>query len=160
MENKYKIETSTEDREIFLTRLLKAPREVVFKAWTDPEQVVQWWGPDGFTTTNKEMNVSPGGIWRYTMHGPDGIDYPNRVEYIEVAEPERLVYLQCGEEPFDDIEFHVTVLFEKEGNNTRLIMRSVFQTKEELDRVVKEYGALEGAKQHAARLEKFLEGKV
>jgi uncharacterized protein YndB with AHSA1/START domain len=59
--------------------------------WTDPRHVVRWWGPTGFTTTIHEMDVRPGGNWRFTMRGPDGVDYPNEHIYVEVAPPERLV---------------------------------------------------------------------
>ena len=68
------------------------PPARVFDAWTDPEQVVQWWGPRGFTTTTHNMEVKPGGVWRFIMHGPDGRDYQNKITYLEVARPERLVY--------------------------------------------------------------------
>src|SRR2546430_11151240 len=83
--------TVTSDREILLTRVFDAPRELVFKVWTDPEHVGRWWGPRGFTNTIHEMDVRPGGVWRFTMHGPDGVDYLNRIVFIEVARPERLV---------------------------------------------------------------------
>ena len=75
--------TAAAEREISITRLFDAPRELVFEAWTDPEQVVQWWGPHGFTTTIHEMDVRPGGVWRFIMHGPDGTDYDNRVVFEE-----------------------------------------------------------------------------
>jgi uncharacterized protein YndB with AHSA1/START domain len=82
----------TGDREIIITRTFDAPRERVWEAWTDPKQVIKWWGPNGFTNTLFEMDVKPGGVWRHMMHGPDGTDYPNKVVYIEVVKPERLVY--------------------------------------------------------------------
>ena len=66
---------STADREVVISRLLNAPRELVFKAWTDQQHISQWWGPTGFTTTTSEMNVAPGGVWRFVMHGPDGMDH-------------------------------------------------------------------------------------
>src|ERR1700674_4219468 len=82
----------TSDREIVVARVLDAPRALVFKMWTDPKHVAQWWGPNGFTITTYEMNVAPGGVWRFVMHGPDGRDYQNRVVYREIVEPERIVY--------------------------------------------------------------------
>jgi uncharacterized protein YndB with AHSA1/START domain len=84
--------TQTSDRDLVIERIFDAPRQMVFDAWTDPETIGQWWGPRGFTTTVHEMDVRPGGVWRFTMHGPDGTDYPNRVVYDEVVAPERLVY--------------------------------------------------------------------
>src|SRR6185436_11510767 len=73
---------NTADREIVLTRLLGAPRELVWKVWTDPGHVAAWWGPTGFTTTTQAMEVRPGGVWRYVMHGPDGRDYKNLVTFL------------------------------------------------------------------------------
>src|SRR5262245_65569471 len=83
---------SSADREIVTTRLVDAPPDRVFDAWTDPEQIVQWWGPRGFTTTTSTMEARPGGVWRFVMHGPDGRDYQNKITYFEVVRPERLVY--------------------------------------------------------------------
>lgn len=145
------------NRELIQTRLFNAPRELVFEVWTNPKHVKLWWGPDGFTNTIHEMNVSPGGIWRFTMHGPDGRDYPNKIIFIEVVKPERLVYKHSGEEDFEPINFHVVVTFEEVGEKTLLSMHSVFPSKEELDFVIKEYKADEGAIQHLARLEKYLD---
>jgi len=148
---------NTSDRELVFTRLLNAPRELVFKVWTEPEHIKHWWGPNGFTNTIHEMNVSPGGIWRLMMHGPDGRNYPNKIEYIEVVEPERLVYKHSGDDDTEPVNFHVTVTFEKQGDKTLLTMRSLFTSKEELDRVVREYGADEGAIQTLTRLAEYLE---
>ena len=82
----------TAGREIVITRLIAAPPELVFDAWTDPKQIGRWWGPNGFTTTTHSMDVRPGGVWRFVMHGPDGRDYQNKIVYREVKRPERLVY--------------------------------------------------------------------
>ena len=84
--------TSSSDREIVVTRVFDAPRALVFKLWTDPEHLAHWWGLNGFTITNYEMDVRLGGVWRFVMHGPNGVDYQNKVVYREVVEPERLVY--------------------------------------------------------------------
>jgi uncharacterized protein YndB with AHSA1/START domain len=134
-----------------------APRELVFRAWTDPKHVSDWWGPMGFTTTTSEMSVKPGGLWRFVMHGPDGVDYPNRVVFQEVVEPERLVYQHGGEEDFASINFHVTVTFEDVGGGkTRLTLRSIFPTTEERNYVVEKHGAIEGAHDTLARLGEHL----
>ena len=151
--------TGTEDREIVLTRLLNAPRELVFEAWTNPEHLVHWWGPNGFTITIKEMNVKPGGVWRFIMHGPDGVDYPNKVVFSEVVKPERLMYsqgwdIENGPKPFED--FDVTITFEKEGNKTKITLKTVLASAEVLKKVVEQYGAIEGGKQTLNRLEAYL----
>lgn len=139
----------TAEREIVITRLLDAPCERVFQAWTEPEDIAHWWGPNGFTTTIHEMAVKPGGVWRLTMHGPDGVDYPNQIEYTEVTPPERLVYVHRGD---SDHTFHVTVTFEEEGGKTRLTLRSLFDTADERNLVVEKYDAIEGGKQTLERL--------
>ena len=83
--------SSTADREIVLTRVFDATREIVFDAFTDPKHVGHWWGPTGFTNAILETDVRPGGVWRFVMHAPDGTDYPNKIVYSEIVRPERLV---------------------------------------------------------------------
>ena len=148
----------TSDHEITLTRVFDAPRELVFEAWTDPERVVQWWGPNGFTTTIHEMDVRPGGVWRFVMHGPDGTDYNNHVVFDEVVKPERLIYRHGGGEGNDIKEFHVTVTFDEDDDKTRLTLRLVAESPSERDRMV-ESGALEGGTQTLERLAEHLTKK-
>ncbi|MBI5058510.1 SRPBCC domain-containing protein [candidate division KSB1 bacterium] len=145
----------TSDREVVTSRLIRAPRELVYKAWTDPQQAVKWWGPRGFRTTSHESDIRPGGVWRYTMHGPDGRDYPNRARYLELAPPERLVYIH--DDGHDESSgFHVTVRFEAVDGGTLLTMHAVFATAARRDFVVTEHNAIEGAKQHLERLAEHL----
>jgi uncharacterized protein YndB with AHSA1/START domain len=146
--------TDTADREILITRLLNAPRELAFRAWTDPEQVAKWWGPRGFRTTTHEMDVRPGGVWRFIMHGPDGTDFDNRVTYVDLVEPARIVYDHGGDD--GNVQFQSTITFEAQGEKTLLSMRMVFPTREERDRVVRVYGAVEGGNQTVDRLEQHL----
>ena len=145
---------NTADREIVITRVFDAPRELVWEAWTDPQQMVRWWGPNGFTTTIQELDVRPGGVSRHVMHGPDGTDYPNRSVFTEVVKPERIVYQHGGRRKGGPAaQFEATWTFEAlPGNRTRLTMRSVFPSAAARDRVVKEYGAIEGGKQTLGRL--------
>lgn len=148
--------TDTADREIVLSRDFDAPRALVFRAYTDPAHVPHWWGPFGFTNTVHEIDVRPGGRWRFTMHGPDGTDYPNRITYQEVAAPERLVYLH-GEDVDDDPgAFHVTVRFDDLGGRTRVTQRMVFATKAQRDGVIS-FGAVELGQQTMERLAAHLE---
>lgn len=144
-------------REIVLRRVIHAPRERVWDAWTDPEQLAMWWGPDGFTTTTSEMDVRPGGVWRFVMHGPDGIDYLNRVHYLEVVKPSHMTYQHGGEGEHEPIQFHVTVTFEEYDGKTTVTLHSTFPTPEERDKVIREHGALEGGKQTLARLDAYLQ---
>lgn len=147
-----KTAASTEDRTITGTRVFDAPRELVWKVWTEPEHVAQWWGPNGFTNTISEMNVAPGGVWLFTMHGPDGRNYRNEISYIEVEKPSRLVY-DHGPTP----RFRVTVTFEEEGGKTRVTMQSLFESAETRDMVVKTFNAIEGMQQTLGRLAAYLE---
>jgi uncharacterized protein YndB with AHSA1/START domain len=128
----------------------------VFEVWTNPNHTAQWWGPNGFTNTIHEMDVRPGGVWRFIMHGPDGVDYPNKIVYKEVVKPERLVYSHGGDTENDPGQFQVTVTFDNQGNKSELTMRSLFVSKEERDKVVREYGAIEGGNQTLTRLEEYL----
>lgn len=146
----------TEDREIIITRVINAPRELVFKAWTDPRQVGQWWGPRGFTTTTHEMDVRHGGVWRFVMHGPDGVDYPNKIVYSEVVNPKRLVFMHGSDTEDAREPFYVTVTFDEQDGKTKLAMRSLFGSAAERDKVVREYNAIEGGNQTLGRLEEHL----
>lgn len=149
---------STADREIVISRVFDAPRELVWEAWTNPKHVAQWWGPNGFTTTFETMEVRPGGEWKHVMHGPDGTDYPNHSVFIEVVKPERIVYSHGGgKEGAPEVRFESTWTFEAlAGNKTRLTMRAVFASAAERDMVVKVYGAIEGGKQTMGRLADYL----
>jgi uncharacterized protein YndB with AHSA1/START domain len=153
--------SDTADREMVITRTVNAPRELVFDAFTDPSNIGQWWGPNGFTTTVYEMDVRPGGVWRYMMHGPDGTDYPNKVVYIDVVRPERLVYHHGsdGDVANDPHSFHVTITFVVVGGKTAVTMRAVFATAEQFAEV-KKFGAVEGGEQNLARLEAYLSRKM
>jgi uncharacterized protein YndB with AHSA1/START domain len=144
------------EREMVFTRVFAAPPARVFDAWTDPEQVVRWWGPRGFTTTTHSTDVRPGGVWRFTMHGPDGRDYPNEIIFLEVDRPRLLRYRHAGDETVEPVTFHTTVTFAEEGGQTRLTMRSVFVTREQRDMVIREYRADEGAVQTLDRLGEHL----
>lgn len=79
----------TADREIVVSRVINGPRRVVFEAYTELRHLSRWWGPDGFTITTRSFEFSPGGHWDFVMHGPDGTDYPNHVEWLEIVRPER-----------------------------------------------------------------------
>lgn len=144
--------SATADREILQSRVFDAPRELVWRAWTEPKHIAQWWGPDGFTTTTQSADFRTGGHWHHVMHGPDGTDYLNFMEFIEVREPERIVYTNRGGGETADISFEVTATFEEEAGGTRVTMRMIFPTDEVRDTVVREHGAIEGGRQTLARL--------
>ncbi len=145
------------DREIMETRVLNAPRELVWRAWTDPAHISNWWGPDGFTTTTETMDVRPGGLWLHVMHGPDGTDYPNRTEYIEVQEPARIVYRNSGNtKERSDVSFVSHIDLIDLNGRTEIRIRLVFDSAEMRDAAAREYGAVEGLQQMLVRLDRYL----
>jgi uncharacterized protein YndB with AHSA1/START domain len=146
---------STADREIVVTRLFHAPRELVFEAWTNPKHLIQWFGPRGFTHTFHEISVKPGGVWRFIMHGPDGADYPNYVVWQEVDKPSKLVY-RHGEKLGDPGTFVSTVTFEDRDGKTFVTARAVFNTKAEREMVEREYHAVQGAIENMDRCEEHV----
>ncbi len=149
---------SNPDCEIVLSRDFDAPRELVWKAWTEPEHLAHWWGPQGFTLTTHSRELKAGGSWRYVMHGPDGHNYENISNFIEVVEPERLIYKHGGGKGFEEVNFQVTVTFDVlDARKTRITMRSVFPSKQARDFVIDKYNAVEGGKQTLGRLGEHLQ---
>ena len=145
--------------EIVISRDFDAVRELVWQAWTDSKHAGRWWGPAGFSTTTHSQHFRPGGSWKYTMHGPDGHDYLNRIDYIEIVQPSKLVYLHGGDVEGESVRFNVEVTFEsfgEYGRQTRVTMRSKFPTAKERDFVINNFNAVEGGKQHLANLEDYL----
>ena len=117
---------STSDRELVLTRVIDAPREKLYKAWTDPELLKQWFAPLPYTTPVAELDVRPGGANLVVMRGPDGNDLPNRGVYLEVVENERLVFTDAytkAWEPSEKPFMTVILTFEDEGGRTRYTAR-------------------------------------
>lgn len=144
------------EREMIFSRIVNAPRELVFDAWTIQEHVEKWWGPDGFRTTSKKFELKPEGVWLFTMHGPDGVDYPNKIVFMEISRPDKLVYRHSDDEGVEPIRFHVEVTFEEENGKTLITMHMIMETTEMLTKVVEEYGAFEGAIQHLGRLRDYI----
>jgi uncharacterized protein YndB with AHSA1/START domain len=139
------------DRELQISRMLNAPRNLVWEVFTKPEHISQWWGPQGFTNTIHTMDVKEGGVWDFVMHGPDGTDYPNTSKYLEVVKPERLV-IQHMVWP----DFVLTITLEARGEKTFLTWHMLFESAEVFQQVVKQHGADEGLKQNIIKLEEYL----
>lgn len=145
-----------QDNEIVISRLVNAPRELVWAAYSDPAHITNWWGPRGFSTTTSEMDMRPGGTWRFVMHGPDGTDYKNNVVYIEVVKADRLVFNHSGEDETADIKFVNHVTFEDQDGKTLVTLRLVFKTKAERDAIEARSNGREGGRQTLARLDEYL----
>jgi uncharacterized protein YndB with AHSA1/START domain len=115
--------------ELYIDRIFDAPVKMVWDAWTDPKQVAQWWGPRGFTITTHSKDVRTGGTWDYTMHGPDGIDYPNKTKFLEVEKYSRMVYDHGGSDDKPPM-FRVTVNFSEVAGKTKMEMSMALPTAE------------------------------
>jgi uncharacterized protein YndB with AHSA1/START domain len=113
--------TKSKSNEIRITRLYDAPVKAVWDAWTDPKQAAQWWGPRGFKITTHSKDLRVGGSWKYTMHGPDGVDYPNIAQYLEVEPQSKLVYDHGGNDDRPPM-FRVRVLFSEIQGKTKMEM--------------------------------------
>lgn len=142
---------NTQDREMHLETILDAPIEKAWQAWADPEQIVQWWGPNGFTNTMETFDLRDGGEWRFTMHGPDGKNYLNKSEFIEVI-PERIFKFEHSSP-----HFITTVLFEAKNNQTHIDWTMLFDSTEMRDAIIKAANAEEGLKQNVEKLKAFLD---
>ena len=143
-----------EENILIHTRILDAPRDLVWKVWTTPEHIKEWWGPNGFSLTTKSMHVEPCKIWDFIMHGM-GRDWDNKIEYLEVKKPSLLSYKHSGGES-EDYNFTVSVLFEKVEGKTLLTMKSIFKSKEIIEELNRRVNAIEGGKQTLTRLENYL----
>jgi Activator of Hsp90 ATPase homolog 1-like protein len=119
-------QSATADREIVISRVISAPRELVFEAFTEVRHLSRWWGPEGFTTTTRAFEFRVGGEWDFVMHGPDGTDYQEWISWTEIAPPERIE------------------------------MRTVFPTKELRDEAVEKYHAIEGGQQTLSNLAAYV----
>ena len=131
------------DREIVLSRVYDAPRELVFAAWTKPEHLTVWFGPKGFTTTTRECDARVGGRWRFDMVGPDGKVWDNRVVFLEIRAPELLVFDHGSDKDDDEHRFHVTITFDEQSDKKTVVtMRQLHPTKEQRNAGIA-FGAVE-----------------
>ncbi len=144
------------EREIVLCRVIAAPRERVFKAWTDPTQIVQWFGPDGFKVESLECDIRPGGRWRFIFTGPDGTVWTNRMVFLRVEAP-RLIEMEHGSDKDNDPgRFHVTVTFDEQSDGKCVLtMRQLHPTQEQRDAGIG-FGAVEFGYQTLGKLAKHV----
>jgi uncharacterized protein YndB with AHSA1/START domain len=115
----------TTEREILSSRVINFPQEQVFEAFRNLDVLARWWGPEGFSNTFHTFDFRPGGVWEFIMHGPNGADYPNKSTFVEITEPERVV--------FDHImppKFRMTISIEKseQANQTRFGFHMLFES--------------------------------
>jgi uncharacterized protein YndB with AHSA1/START domain len=145
------------DREIVLTRLVDAPRALVFEAWTDPEQLTRWFGPDGFALETRTIDIRPGGQWRFDMIAPDGTRYDNRMAFLRVEAP-ALLEVDHGRDRDDDPElFRMLVTFDEQSNGKTVVtLRQMHPTRAQRDQKLG-FGAVEYGVQTLGKLARHLE---
>lgn len=146
--------SNTKDREMISERIVDAPIEKVWEAWTNPEILKLWWGPRGFTNIFQEFDFKVGGNWRFIMRGPNPngngtTDFPNHSVFLEISKPNKLVI-----DHVSGPHFTMTVLFEDLKGKTKITWSGIFATVDEYE-AVKGF-AIEGNKQNLDRLEEVL----
>jgi uncharacterized protein YndB with AHSA1/START domain len=141
-------------RTIEISRLIDAPRALVFEVFTNPKHIDAWWGPEGFRNETHAMKFEQGGLWHYTMHGPDGKDWPNWIKYNTIIPNEKLAYDHGGElnEP---AHFSGEIRFADEAGKTRVTLCLLLPSVEDKEAKVK-FGAVQGGEQTLARLDKYV----
>lgn len=141
-----------ENREMRMIRTFKAPIELMWEVWTNPEHIVNWWGPNGFTNTIHKMEFQEGGEWKLTMHGPDGTDFANRSIFKEIIPFKKIVF-----EHFNP-HFITTVLFEVKGEETEIDWSLLFDTTEMRETVIKAHKADKGQQENLDKLQQYISG--
>jgi uncharacterized protein YndB with AHSA1/START domain len=146
-------ENASAERQLVATRVLDAPRDAVWKAYTDPERVARWWAPPGHTIDTHEMDVRPGGVWRASLSGPHG-DFEQTITYLAVQEPEVLAYL------YGDLDMpghaFTTIQLSDDGGKTTVTVTLAFASAEERARMVEQQWARQGLEDSLDRLTTFL----
>jgi uncharacterized protein YndB with AHSA1/START domain len=148
-------QSATAGREIVISRVITAPRELVFEAFTDVRHLSRWWGPEGFTTTTRVFEFRAGGVWDFVMHGPDGTDYQEWISWTEITPPERITLLHGGSRG-DPNAFESVLTFAPDGAATRIELRTVFPTRQQRDEAVEKYHAIEGGQQTLSNLAAYV----
>jgi uncharacterized protein YndB with AHSA1/START domain len=109
------------DREIVFSRVIDAPRTLVYAAWADPEQIVAWFGPEGFTLETHEIDLAPGGVWRFDMIAPDGTRYTNRMRFLRMEAPALIEVEHGADEDDDPGKFNMRVAFDEQSNGKTVV---------------------------------------
>jgi uncharacterized protein YndB with AHSA1/START domain len=144
-------------REVVFTRLIAAPVDLVWEVWSDIRHLHEWFGPTGFTTTTQEFAFAPNGVWRFTMHGPDGTDYPTVIVFRAIDPKSRIVYENAWDLPGAPLDFTVVVTFATEGAGTRLMLHMTFVDDAAMQTAVEVYGVLSGGVETFERIARYAE---
>jgi len=141
------------DRELIISRTLNAPVDLIWEAWTHPEHIAQWWGPNGFSNTIHTMELKPGGVWDLVMHGPDGTDYKNKSIFTEIIPLRRIAYDHVSGPKFTAI-----IDFTAMGDQTLIRWQMIFDTAEELQHTIRTFKADQGLQQNVEKLSAYMAG--
>jgi len=144
------------DREIVLTRLVDAPRELVFDVWTNPEHLPKWFGPAGFKVQTKEIDITVGGRWCFDMIAPDGTCYDNRMVFKRIERPSLIEADHGGDKDNDPNRFHMLVTFMEQSNGkTAVTLRQIHPSKAHRDNGLA-FGAVEYGNQTMDKLAQYV----
>ncbi len=159
-EARTKLITGSSDRELILERIFDAPREGVFKAWTEPERLAEWWGPRGWTLPVCKIDLRPGGVWHYCMRGPNGEESWGKAVYREIVEPSRLVYADAFADAEGNTipgmpEMVITIELTEHEGKTTVLSRTEFATAAEKQSIL-DMGVLQGITETWDRLDEYL----
>jgi len=138
---------------ITITRDMDVSIDQVWNAWNNRDKIAKWWGPSGFSSTVKQLDVRDGGCFEVIMHGPDGINYPNKYVFEHVEKFKQLVYMNTGSKEFGLAPFQTIFSIERINNKTHVTLKARFLTEEDKRKHVEQFHAIEGAQQLLQRLE-------
>lgn len=142
-ENMSPWETWPTDREVVMSRVVLAGREKAFRAWTDPAQIVQWFGPSGFRTVTHEIDIRVGGVWRFDMIAPDKTVFSNRMRFLRIEAPQLIEFIHGEDAEHDPDAFRMLVTFDEQDNGkTAVTLRQMHPTAERRAIVIG-FGAIE-----------------
>lgn len=153
------LETWALDREIVLSRVVAAPRELVFRAWTDPQHLPMWFGPTGFQVETREIDIRVGGRWRFLFTGPDGTRWDNRMVFLRI-EPSHLLEVDHGSDRDDDPNrFRTIVTFDEQTNGKTVVtLRQLHPTRAQREAGIA-FGAVEYGYQTLEKLARYVEAE-
>jgi uncharacterized protein YndB with AHSA1/START domain len=149
--------TRPSGHEVVFSRLIAAPVDLVWETWSEVRHLHEWFGPAGYTTTTQEFAFAPGGVWRFTMHAPDGTHNPNRIVFRTIEPKTRIVYANSWDLPGAPLDFTVVVTFAAEEAGTRLTLHMTFASDAAMQTAVERYGVLRGGMETFERIARYVE---
>lgn len=143
------------ERELVVERLIDAPIQLVWKACTDAKHIVHWWGPEGWTCDTAEIDISEGGVWRFTMNGPDGLAFKNRLRFKTIRPYDLIAFVHDDDGVGKIAAFDSTFTLSEQGEKTLVTIRNVFKSAE-IKQAMEKFGAVEGGQSTLGCLEEYV----